>query len=82
MEQVDKEKAFQAVMAMVGKFWGALKTMVQGIGVEVVAKAKELYPVVQELQLREEKRIKHRRQVTYRKKKCQAKRKAWKKYRL
>ncbi|QKI16039.1 hypothetical protein FOC91_25145 [Bacillus cereus] len=67
---------------MVGKVWGSLKTIIQSIGKEVVTKVRETQPFIQEIQQLEKKRAKRRRQVTYRKKKSQAKRKAWKKYGL
>lgn len=82
MDQVDKEQAVKSVVAMVGKVWGSLKTIIQSIGKEVVTKVRETQPFIQEVQRFETKRAKHRRKVTYRKKKSQAKRKAWKKYGL
>ncbi|AXY09977.1 hypothetical protein CUC43_25940 [Bacillus thuringiensis LM1212] len=82
MDQVDKEQAVKSVVAMVGKVWGSLKTIIQSIGKEVVTKVRETQPFIQEVQRLETKRAKHRRKVTYRKKKSQAKRKAWKKYGL
>ncbi|MES5866705.1 hypothetical protein [Bacillus cereus group sp. RP32] len=82
MDQVDKEQAVKSIVAMVGKVWGSLKTIIQSIGKEVVTKVRETQPFIQEVQRLETKRAKRRRQVTYRKKKSQAKRKAWKKYGL
>lgn len=82
MDPVDKEQAVKSVVAMVGKVWGSLKTIIQSIGKEVVTKVRETQPFIQEVQRLETKRAKHRRKVTYRKKKSQAKRKAWKKYGL
>lgn len=82
MDQVDKEQAVKSVVAMVGKVWGSLKTIIQSIGKEVVTKVRETQPFIQEVKRLETKRAKRRRQVTYRKKKSQAKRKAWKKYGL
>ncbi|MDA2014194.1 hypothetical protein ACQVPW_26045 [Bacillus cereus] len=82
MDSVDKERAVKSVVTMVGKVWGALKTIVQSIGTEVITKVRETQPFLEEVQRLETKRAKRRRQVTYRKKKSQAKRKAWKKYGL
>ncbi|PHA22034.1 hypothetical protein [Bacillus wiedmannii] len=82
MDSVDKERAVKSVVTMVGKVWGALKTIVQSIGTEVITTVREAQPFLEEVQRLETKRAKRRRQVTYRKKKSQAKRKAWKKYGL
>ncbi|QWG39108.1 hypothetical protein EXW35_11885 [Bacillus mycoides] len=82
MDQIDKEKAAKAVVAMVGKVWGAIKTIVQSVGTEVVTEVRKMQPFLEEVQRLETKRAKRRRKVTYRKKKSQAKRKAWKKYSL
>jgi hypothetical protein len=79
VDQDEKTKAVKSVLAMVGKAWNTLKTMFQGIGNEVVTTVKKMQPFIQEVQQLETKRTKRRRQVTYRKKKSQAKRKAWKK---
>ncbi|HDR7754095.1 TPA: hypothetical protein QFT21_003216 [Bacillus paranthracis] len=56
--------------------------MFQDTGNEVVTTVKKMQPFIQEVQRLETKSAKRRRQVTYRKKKSQAKRKAWKKYGL
>jgi hypothetical protein len=82
MDQDEKEKAVKSVVAMVGNAWNTLKTIFQDIGNEVVTTVKKMQPFIQEVQRLETKRAKRRRQVTYRKKKSQAKRKAWKKYGL
>lgn len=82
MDQVDKKQAVTSVVAMVGKAWNTLKMMFQDTGNEVVTTVKKMQPFIQEVQRLETKRAKRRRQVTYRKKKSQAKRKAWKKYGL
>ncbi|KMQ17875.1 hypothetical protein ACU80C_11885 [Bacillus mycoides] len=85
MDPVDKEqaeKAFQTIVDTVSKAWNAVKTVVQGIGAELIKKAREMQPFLEEVQRLETKRTKRRRQVTYRKKRSQAKRKAWKKYSL
>ena len=82
MDQVDKKQAVTSVVAMVGKAWNTLKMMFQDTGNEVVTTGKKMQPFIQEVQRLETKSAKRRRQVTYRKKKSQAKRKAWKKYGL
>ncbi|MFJ8216191.1 hypothetical protein [Bacillus cereus] len=85
MDPIDKEqaeKAFQSIANTVSKVWNAVKTVVQGIGSELIKKTREMQPFLDEVQRLETKRAKRRRQVTYRKKKSQAKRKAWKKYGL
>ncbi|MGN4611785.1 hypothetical protein ACTFOZ_04805 [Bacillus cereus group sp. MYBK71-2] len=85
MNPVDKgqaEKAFQTIVGTFNKVWNAVKTVVQGIGEGLIATARETQPFLEEVQRIETKRAKRRRQVTYRKKKSQAKRKAWKKYGL
>ncbi|MBZ4222544.1 hypothetical protein LAE98_10575 [Bacillus wiedmannii] len=85
MDPVDKEqaeKAFQAIVGTFSKVWNAVKTVVQGIGEGLIATVKEAQPFLEEVQRLETKRAKRRRQVTYRKKKSQAKRKAWKKHGL
>ncbi|PEL75386.1 hypothetical protein CN603_12925 [Bacillus toyonensis] len=85
MDPVDKEqaeKAFQAIVDTVSKVWNALKAVVQGIGTELITKSREMQPFLEEVQRLEAKRTKRRRKVTYRKKKSQAKRKAWKKHGL
>ncbi|MEF7558440.1 hypothetical protein [Bacillus thuringiensis] len=85
MDPVDKEqaeKAFQTIVGTFSKVWNAVKTVVQGIGEGLIATVKEAQPFLEEVQRLETKRAKRRRQVTYRKKKSQAKRKAWKKYGL
>ncbi|KAB2425398.1 MULTISPECIES: hypothetical protein [Bacillus cereus group] len=85
MNPVDKEqaeKAFQVIVDTASKVWNAMKTVVQGIGEGLVATAREAQPFLEEVQRLETKRAKRRRQVTYRKKKSQAKRKAWKKHGL
>ncbi|BCC18315.1 hypothetical protein ACQVQT_00505 [Bacillus paranthracis] len=82
MDQVDKKQAVTSVVAMVGKAWNTLKMMFQDTGNEVVTTVKKMQPFIQEVQRLETKSAKRRRQVTYRKKKSQAKRKAWKKYGL
>ena len=81
MNPVDKEqaeKAFQVIVDTASKVWNAMKTVVQGIGEGLIATAREAQPFLEEVQRLETKRAKRRRQVTYRKKKSQAKRKAWK----
>ncbi|SDC23063.1 hypothetical protein SAMN04487767_101536 [Bacillus wiedmannii] len=82
MDQSEKAKAIKAVVTMFGRAWGALKTIAESISKEVVTKVREAPPFIQEVQRLEAKRSKCRRQVTYRKKKSQAKRKAWKKHGL
>lgn len=85
MDPVDKEqaeKAFQVIIGTFNKVWNALKSVVQGIGEGLVTEVKKMRPFLEEVQRLETKRAKRRRQVTYRKKKSQAKRKAWKKYGL
>ena len=82
MDQVEKKQAVTSVVAMVGKAWNTLKMMFQDTGNEVVTTVKKMQPFIQEVQRLETKSAKRRRQVTYRKKKSQAKRKAWKKYGL
>ena len=82
MDQVDKKQAVTSVVSMVGKAWNTLKMMFQDTGNEVVTTVKKMQPFIQEVQRLETKSAKRRRQVTYRKKKSQAKRKAWKKYGL
>ena len=82
MDQVDKKQDVKSVVAMVGKAWNTLKMMFQDTGNEVVTTVKKMQPFIQEVQRLETKSAKRRRQVTYRKKKSQAKRKAWKKYGL
>lgn len=85
MDPVDKEqaeKAFRTIADKVSKLWDAIKSVVQGIGEGLVTTVREMQPFLEEVQRLETKRAKRRRQVTYRKKKSQAKRKAWKKYGL
>ena len=82
MDQVDKKQAVTSVVAMVGKAWKTLKIMFKDTRNEVVTTVKKMQPFIQEVQRLETKSAKRRRQVTYRKKKSQAKRKAWKKYGL
>ncbi|PHD18291.1 hypothetical protein COF37_26155 [Bacillus wiedmannii] len=85
MDPVDKEqaeKSFRIIADTFSKVWTAVKTVVQGIGEGLVATVRETQPFLEEVQRLEAKRSKRRRQVTYRKKKSQAKRKAWKKHGL
>ncbi|MED2185698.1 hypothetical protein [Bacillus wiedmannii] len=85
MDQSEKEqveKAFRLIVDTVSKVWNAVKSVVQGIGEGLVTEVREMQPFLEEVQRLETKRAKRRRQVTYRKKKSQAKRKAWKKYGL
>lgn len=85
MDPVDKEqaeKAFQTIANTFSKVWNAMKTVAQVIVGGLITEVKAMQPFLEEVQRLETKRAKRRRQVTYRKKKSQAKRKAWKKYGL
>ncbi|MEH7457561.1 hypothetical protein V7183_10090 [Bacillus sp. JJ1127] len=82
MEQEVKEKLRKSVVMAVGRAWNNLKNIIHGVAKDIEKTARTMQPVVKEIQRVEKQLTKFRRQVTYRKKKSQAKRKAWKKYSL